>query len=198
MKLEIIKKNKNNAIIAVDGEIINKFSLEILFKEHIFSECEIEENEWKRINEENDRQKAKEYVFNLLSRQLKTEKEIKTKLYEKGFFGNAVKYAIEKGKEYNLIDDKNYAKCYINTYINSKGSMKIKYELKNKGINSEIIDEFLVDTEEKELETAMKICQKYINIKGEKATGDKIYKHLYQKGYRYEIIKEVLGKMKDD
>lgn len=192
MKIDKIICHRNKTLLVYNGKEY-EFSKDIIYKENLFEEKEIPPKEFFEIKQKSDCLLAQNYLFRLLSTRLKSQKEAEIKLREKGFFSSAIKLAIDKAKEYRLLDDDNYARAYVNTHLKNKGSKLIRYELVGKGISEHTIDKYLEDTWEFEKQRAMEHASKYLKAKGEKATKEKLYRRLYSKGYSNDLIMEVLS-----
>lgn len=190
MKIEDIKEGKRKATIFVDGKAYD-FSLEVLYKQRL-TIGEIDPKAFFDIKNESDKHLAKGYLFSILARSIRSKKEAIDKLRQKGYYPKAIEYAIEKAEEYELIDDKNYTKCYINTYSQTKGIKLLRCELIRKGISEEIINSFMDDVGDLQEEACKKIAEKQFRIKGDKLTKEKLYNHLYRKGFENETIKKTI------
>src|SRR5690554_3053864 len=194
MEIEKITHYKNKSIVLYNGKEY-EFAKETIFKENLYSKKDISLNDFFEIKKKSDCILAQSYLFRLLATRLKSQKEAEIKLRQRGFFPKAVEYAVNKAKEYALIDDDNYAKCYVNTHIKNKGSKMLSYELSRKGISQDIIEKHLEQTERQQRQGALEQVKKYIKIKGDKATKDKLYKRLYSKGYDSDLIMEILSEI---
>ncbi len=142
--------------------------------------------------EEYDYQKTKMLKYILYKK--RTEKEIRNK------FGNSVKEELledilEELKKNKYIDDNNYIKRAVDEYINlnTLSIKEIKYKLYSKGINYDLIEDFIYNNlermEEYELQSARKIVLKKQNL----METDEIKAFLNKKGYKIETIKVALG-----
>ena len=141
--------------------------------------------------EEYDYQKTKMLKYILYKK--RTEKEIRNK------FGNSVKEELledilEELKKNKYIDDNNYIKRAVDEYINlnTLSIKEIKYKLYSKGINYDLIEDFIYNNlermEEYELQSARKIVLKKQNL----METDEIKAFLNKKGYKIETIKVAL------
>lgn len=191
MKIIEVKQGKSKSIVKTeDKEYV--FSTEIVYKHRISTRSIFSSAEFFELKEQSDKILAQQYLFDLLSRQLKSKKQAKEKLKQKGFYSKAIGHAIAKAEEYKLIDDKQYAQSYINTYIRTKGSKMLKFELKKAGVDDVIIEEMMEGRDEQTREAAVHSAQKFKRLKGEKCNKEKLYRHLYNKGFDYEIIKQII------
>lgn len=106
---------------------------------------------------------------------------------------------LEKLKEYKFIDDKAFAKFWVEqrTRFKRKPIRVIEYELKQKGIEENLIEEILssFDKKDLDLENAKKLAEKkldfYRNLDPQKRR-EKVMGYLLRKGFNYDIVKQVL------
>lgn len=109
---------------------------------------------------------------------------------------NDIEKVIQKLITLNIIDDKNFAKFYIENRNRVKGisEKKLRLELKNKGITDSIITEILSENEFGERIRDDKIeIQKMIEKKLRRGyTDEKLKQYLMRQGFSYDLIKEAL------
>jgi len=109
---------------------------------------------------------------------------------------NDIEKVIQKLMTLNIIDDKNFAKFYIENRNRVKGvsEKKLRLELKNKGITDSIITEILSENESGERIRDDKIeIQKMIEKKLRRGyTDEKLKQYLMRQGFSYDLIKEAL------
>lgn len=132
----------------------------------------------------------------------RSEKEVKERLYKKGYHKNEVEFAIEKAKGYRYIDDEVYVKSFYDYYKNKYGTKKIKYKLTSeKGIEQKLAENIIEDiySYEYELEVATRFATNYAKRKKlEKCDIKKATAFLYQKGFDWKIINNAVSTLFDD
>ena len=137
-------------------------------------------------------------IINYVLYQLRTENEVRKKCnmlkYEEDYIDEVIDYLKEAG----YINDKNYAKKYVENTLRLKhiSANEIKIALLRKGVDQDIIDD-AVDTEE-----VYKFEEESCKINADKkyrSCGDvmKVKKFLVSKGYRYEIINDILERYEE-
>ena len=100
-------------------------------------------------------------------------------------------------EENGYIDDSSYVERAINEFIalNNLSIKEVKYKLYNKGISSNIIDDYMSKNYEKmkeyEITSALNIIGKKINTLEE----NEIIQYLLKKGYKTDNIREAIDKM---
>ncbi|MDD4316410.1 MAG: regulatory protein RecX, partial [Clostridia bacterium] len=175
MNIESITQGKNKSVITANGKEY-EFSNEVVFADRL--QCgEIGAKMFFEYKEKSDCLLAKEYLFALLARALKSKKAAAEKLRQKGFSSKAIQYALERAEEYALLDDENYARCYIRTYSRSKGRRRLEYELKRQGVADEVIRRIFMEEGDRDTDTAKAAAEKYVRQKGAKASKDKLFRH---------------------
>lgn len=145
--------------------------------------------------------KALSYTHRLLSIRLRSEKELKNRLFEKKFDPDTIKSIIEELKNRNLIDDLKFARLWIQSRMDSnpKGNMLLKKELCGKGISSTIIEKALSEREETEIGVANTIAEKKLkSLKGlpEEKVRKRLFDYLARRGFSFSVIGEILGEVK--
>ncbi|MEG1662691.1 MAG: regulatory protein RecX [Clostridia bacterium] len=132
-----------------------------------------------------------------LSASPRSEKEVKEKLYSKGFHKDEVEGAIEKCKLYHFIDDEAYVRTFLEFYKNKYGAKKLAYKLTTeKGINRELVDNLIADElpDDLELQKAKDCAEKYIlQKKFDKKDVSKVAAFLFQRGFEWNIINQALN-----
>lgn len=202
-KIERQKKRQNRVSIFLDGIFFCGISQDLLLKLNLYEGKEVDEEEIRRVIEEKETEDARQKVLRLLNRRIYSEKEIRDKLKKKGYEDKTIQIVVQDLKEISLIDDYSFAKAFVSDRLrlNPKGSFKISYELKQKGINQTIINR--VFDEEKVIEgdsdRAFEIARKRLKmlktIKDKKTIKRRLYNFLLRRGFSYEVIKGVLDEL---
>ena len=141
--------------------------------------------------EEFDVQKSKVLKYVLYKK--RTKQEIKNKFYNT-IEPQLLNDIIENLEENGYISDKNYIQRAINEFmaLNNLSTKEIKYKLLNKGIDSNLIEDYFSENEELienyEINSAKNIIIKKQNSMDE----DAIIKFLIKKGYRTSCIKQAI------
>ena len=141
--------------------------------------------------EEFDKEKTR--VLKYIMFKKRTEQEIKNK-FSKTIEENMLEDIIEYLKEAGYINDEDYIDRAINEFIALKSlSLKeVKYKLIAKGINKNLVEDYMYknsdELDEFEVKSATKIAIKKSNSMDE----NEIKQFLFKKGYRLESIEIAL------
>ena len=98
--------------------------------------------------ERREAQRAASKAMHLLLSRQRTEKELRTKLAERGFCAAAVEYAITYVASYGYLDDRRYAEVYLHSMQEKKSRFLIRREPREKGVSEELIREALEENGE--------------------------------------------------
>ena len=189
-------KDKSRCNIYVDGRFCCGLTLETVVKNRLkVGQC-VTQEVLENMQLESEKQTALSKALSFLSATRKTEREIRAHLTKKGYLPAVIGYVIEKLREYDFINDNEYAAAYTESAAKRKGGRLIRMELKSKGLSEEAIENAVLGLDSgQELETAAHILEKYMRGKtADKLTLQKAYRHLIGKGFDYEIVKEALSK----
>ncbi|MBP1926764.1 regulatory protein [Sedimentibacter acidaminivorans] len=200
-KIEYQKNNKDRVNIYLDDKFEFGIDLYIMIKYSLSKNMELDDEFISEILVEEDKAKAYNYAISVLSRSPKSEKELRTKIIQKGYDIDIANIIIDKLKVNKYIDDEDYSDRFIHDKINiSKyGKRKIKDALYNKGIDRQIIDEKLsLISMDDEISRAYVLGEKklksMINIESSKKYV-KLSSFLVSRGFEYETVRKVVSKL---
>lgn len=204
MTITRIEKQTNNQkrySIYIDEKFAFGVSEEDLIYFKLKENSEITEQRYNYIMEYVIYTKAKDKAYKFLGYKARSEKEVRDKLIKENYPQEIIDRIIELFKHYNYINDENYTKAYINDRIKFKPRAKrmLKYELAQKGIDSDTIENIIDSSNIDETDIAISLLQKKLKNKKdiEQKEKQKIYNYMLRRGFDYETInrafKEVLN-----
>lgn len=161
----------------------------------------LNEDEFNKLRDFNDYNLNFSKALNFISYRIRSKKEVYDKLRKENVSKNHIDKIISKLEEDGYIDDYRFAKAFFEskTEINKWSNRRIEYDLINKGIDKNIIDEFSLNFKELEFENAMDLVEKKLPQWENKFEGfklkNKIYTFLSSKGFDYSIIEKVIGEL---
>lgn len=197
-KIEVGKRNKERVNIYIDNEYAFSISAELVYKENIKVKDEINVERLKKLADEDNYIKCKNSALKTIERTYKSEKELRDKLVLKGYDDHIIKQTINFLREYNLLNDTNYAKMYVKDRSRNQGKNKIKYKLIQKGIDENIIEEELNKIDKDEIKKVVyEMALKKYRVLSKRENDNykltqKLYRFLMGKGYDYDLIKDVV------
>lgn len=148
----------------------------------------------------------KEAAVRYLEHRSRTCGEMKAHLAQKGFEEAEIQQTIDELKQLHYLDDFQYTIAYLNYgFSKGKGMKLIKYELYDKEVDSNTIEdamgfyeeEYGVCLDELEIERALDQASKITEGRqpDDKMTA-KIARRLSSKGYSTDVIYKVIGQIK--
>lgn len=147
--------------------------------------------------EEYDKLKTK--VLKYIIYKKRTEKEIRQK-FSKTIDEDILEDIIDELKENGYIDDSNYIDRAVNEFIALKNLSirEIKYKLFAKGLNNDIIEEYISSNFDELMEYEIKSAKNIIIKKQSMQEDEEIKQGLLKKGYIAENVKEAFNEVERD
>jgi len=148
-------------------------------------------------------QKALSYSLKLIKRRLRSTQELRDKLKLKKYPNDIIERIIKEFKQLNYLNDKEFAKAWVNDRINlnPKAPRLLKLELRQKGVSQRIIDEVLNDIIKQYnfKDIAFDLAKsRHETLKGLSDIDKKkrrIFDYLRRRGFDYSIIYQVIDKL---
>ena len=136
---------------------------------------------------------AKNKILKYIFYKKRTENEVRLK-FNKVINQELLDDAIEELKENGYIDDNKYIVRAINEFMALKNlSIKeIKYKLMTKGINRNLIDDYISNNKETLVDYELKSA-KNIAIKKSNLEKEEVKNYLMKKGYSLDSINEAIN-----
>lgn len=141
-------------------------------------------------------------AINFISYRQRTEFEVTRKLRSLDYNDNIIDLVIKRLRNAGLIDDERFALLWVENRSNTKprGYRRLSFELKNKGISEDIIENTL-GTAEEEKELAKRAALKkfrHLPEKEPEAFKKKLFSHLAYRGFTYDTINTVVRELWDE
>jgi regulatory protein len=148
------------------------------------------------INAERARAKTMTRAFNILSVKAYSVADMRRRLLEKDWTTPEIVDAVlEKLKEYNYLNDEQFAKTFAASQIRQKpvGKRILKQKLAMKKLDKETVDDALeqVLEETPEAEIIERAISKRLRLKGKPETREdskKFYDYLLRQGFSYDLV----------
>ena len=206
MKIEKFKKLKNGMYELQLDNFDKIFTYEeIILSENLLISKNITPSLMNKILEKNKYYDCYYLALKTINKVSKTRYELYIKLKE-NFEVEIVNKVLDNLEKQNYINDRIYASSYLNNQINTTyhGPYRIKKDMENKGISSDIIDDVMVNyTGDIEKEKINKIVTKKINSNHNKSNSvliRKIKNELQIDGFNSAIVTDIINNvdLKDD
>lgn len=157
---------------------------------------ETEEKPKRPISAERMRQKTFDRAVNLLAFKPRSIHELRERLLEKEWTNaETVESVIEKLKEYNYLNDEQFARTLAHSKIRQKpiGKRVLKQKLALKKLDKETVETTLENVFEEipESEIIERAIEKRLRLKGKPETREdskKFYDYLLRQGFSYDLV----------
>lgn len=204
MKITAKSGRKDKIHIYIDGEYLLTVDEIFWFSCGLVSGDEINEEELTAFEEAAGSRRAFNSALNSLDYRDHSEKEIRAKLLLK-HDADYVDEAVEKLIELDLVNDERYAENYARELFERKkfGKMRIKSELRAKGISADIANAAVEELfEEEEPDNVQRIVdiigKRYYNRMNDEVGRKKVFSALQRMGYSFSDIREAMSEFSDD
>lgn len=137
----IDRKGKDIYDIFIDNAYSFSVSEEDYLKFSLYDKKEISSDELNKLKQSSNFTMAKTKALVYLSYKIRTSKEIQEKLLKEGFNQNAIEQVIKELSSQGYINDMLYVRKFIydRNKLNPKSMRMLTFELKNKGIDDDLI-----------------------------------------------------------
>ena len=139
--------------------------------------------------------RAKSRALHLLEKQDRTSADLADKLSSGGYPQEAVEEAVAYAASYHYIDDERYARNYVRYHKAGRSRRKVAMELRNKGVDRELIEQALAeeyDTDERTLILALLDKRHYDAEQADYQERSRMYRYLASRGFDSDAIREVI------
>jgi regulatory protein len=193
MKLTYKKGKQDKIHISVDGEYSFTVDEAYFLSMGIYNGKEVDEDELEEIKQIVSVRRAYNYAVSLLTRRDHSEKELMTKLSQKGYTDGAEE-AISKLRDSGYVSDERFARLYVRELQTLKkyGKRRIEQELYRKGVDREIISIVLEETDFEQDDLVSLVERKYGRYLGDEKGLQKTINGLLRMGYSYGEIRDAL------
>lgn len=187
------KRNRSRVSVFIDGDFVCGLDAVTAAAARIKIGDEISADELLSIVRKSEVNSAFERGVSYLSRVPRSRKEILRHLIDKGYDKDVASEALERLDAYHYTDDRVYADSYIRSKSKNYGKFRLQAELRQKGVDSEIIDELLDENEEDGTAAARKYMRTHPN-----ADVNKLKRYLAGHGYSWDAISTTVSNIYDE
>ena len=190
-------KNKSRYNLYSQETYIGSLDVEFIVKYHIKENCEMSDEAFSQILQEDQVRFAYEKGLNWIAYARRTEKQVRDYFKRLQIEEEAAQAAVDKLKEYRYVDDQEYA-ADMAQVLKEKGLGKraVAYKLMSKGIDRQIAFQAAEDSEEQEEARAKrlyeKLAAKYAQEEPLKRRR-KINANMAAKGFSYDLIAKLFS-----
>lgn len=140
--------------------------------------------------------KAKTKILRYILYKKRTENEVRTK-FKNDIDEEMLEDAIEYLKEAKYIDDEDYIEKTINNFkiLKKMSIMELKYKLQAKGLNKDLIENYIYQNRDELIEYEINSAEKIILRKDQEKP--EIVSYLMKKGYKRDNINKAFERIEN-
>ena len=138
----------------------------------------------------------RERALRLLARREHSRAELVRKLGQAGFAQHEIEPLLDEFEEKNWLSDRRFAESYVADHRARAGSVKLTYDLRQRGVPDTLIEAVLSENRDSECDRAYEVWKKKFGSAPVDAS-DKARQNRFMqsRGFTSEVIQRVLGAM---
>ena len=197
--LEIQKNKPQRVNVFLDGEYA--FSLALLYAAQLKRGQFLSAEEIEKLKWQDEREQAYDRALHFLSYRPRSQAEIAGYLFKKGWSEDVVTDAVNRLQQARLLDDVAFAQFWVENRqrFRPRSRAALRYELRTKGIASEIISAALEEVDEEE--TAYSLARRKARQQAAPLSRDsqrKLGQYLARHGFPYAVINNVMRRLEEE
>lgn len=202
--IEPQKRKKDRRSIFVDGEFFAGVDEEVVLTIGLKVGQQVDDDSLEQLLRSEEVRKAREAALNLLSFRARSVNELERRLKQKGYEEEIIGEVISGLERVDLLNDERFTSDFIKGRMAAKptGKNKLFWELRQKGVPQETIDEALGEVDEdQEYEAALRLAESKVDrspntdIHSEKR---RLSGLLQRRGFNWDIVSRVLNRVFSD
>lgn len=136
----------------------------------------------------------RERALRLLARREHSRVELARKLEQAGFVASDIHSLLDEFEKKNWLSDRRFAESYVADHRTKAGSIKLAYELRQRGVPDTIIEAVISDNRDSELVRAREIWRKKFDAAPENAAETaRQMRFMQSRGFTSEVIRKTLS-----
>ncbi len=194
--LKTQKRNHQRVNVYLDGEFA--FGLSRITAAWLEIGQELSDEKVQELQATDEIEVAFQKALNFLSYRSRSENEVKTNLQKHNFSDDVMKDVIKRLRQNSLVNDSDFARLWVEnrSEFRPRGRRALRFELRRKGIRTEIIDQVLQDVDEDDLayQAAARQLHKYQKVDWEEFRV-KMLAFLARRGFNYSVAASIVEKV---
>jgi len=190
--LKIQKRRHDRVNVFIDDQYA--FSLQSTLAARSRLGQEIDEQTIQDLQSHDDDEKAYEDALNYLSYRPRATREIARHLQEKGIEPDTIEHVLARLTYAKLIDDREFAQTWVEnrTTFRPRGARAVRVELRQKGIDDEIVENALHDIDdESNAQAAGRLALRRLAALEEPVFRRRLLGLLLRRGFSYGVARQV-------
>lgn len=139
-----------------------------------------------------------QYALRVLGYRMRSVAEMQARLQRKQFPPPVIARTLAKLHRLQLLDDQEFARAWVESRAASRGTARLKQELRQKGIARDVAEEIMASRSlDEERAAAWRIATRATHGKqvSDRPTLLRIHQALLRRGFSYDTIKQVCARL---
>lgn len=186
-------KNKKRVNIYADGEFAFACHMEIAQEEDLRVGRVLTEREVADIREKDSADWAWRTAVAYATGASRTEKQVRDKLISKGIAPEAADEAVQRLREYRMVDDEEFARDYAEVMYRKYGRWTVVRKLRERGISNEIISRVTENPGDEDVlfDLARRLMERHAGEERPRRV-QKVTRSLSAKGFEFDDIRRAI------
>ena len=186
--LKLQKRNHTRVNVYLDDEYA--FGLARIVAAWLTVGTDLSDEKIASLQAEDQREMAYQRALNLINFRPRTEQEIRQNLHRHKLEEEIIQYVLERLKDNGLVNDAGFAQVWVDNRaeLRPRSRRALAFELKQRGIDSAIIDQTLDNVNDSEMayQAAQRHLHKIKNLEWREFRL-KMLRYLAQRGFTYDV-----------
>ncbi|HSD82393.1 MAG TPA: RecX family transcriptional regulator [Anaerolineae bacterium] len=189
------KKNPERVNVYLDGKFA--FGLAAIEAVRLKRGQVLTDSDIERLQAADDVEKAREKALQFLSNRPRSEWEVRQNLLKAGYGDETIDRVLERLRGVALVDDAAFVRYWLDNRAQFKprGAVALRQELRRKGVDREVIDAVLEESEHAEdqaaIQAALAKADRY-RLLPRPEFAQKLGAYLARRGFDYETVREAV------
>jgi len=189
------KKNPDRVNVYLDGQFA--FGLAAIEAVRLRRGQVLTDSDVKRLQAADDVEQAREKALRFLSNRPRSEWEVRQNLRKAGYGDETIDRVLERLRGVGLVDDAAFVRYWIDnrTQFKPKGEAALRQELRRKGVDRDVIDTVVAESEHAEDKAAFRAAlakaDRYRQLPRQEFA-QKLGAYLARRGFDYETVREAV------
>ncbi|MEM8529616.1 MAG: RecX family transcriptional regulator [Chloroflexota bacterium] len=192
--------------VFINGDFALGISLTTVSREKLYVGKVLSEADYQRLEQTETTEKSLQVGLRLLSARPRSTAEIRERLNREGFTTTSIEQTVERLIELELLDDTTFTRQWIENRqtLRPRGVNALRNELRQKGIQRDIVEAALEDDElignetERAMTLARSVVHKYRNSPNRATFTRRLGGYLQRRGFHFDIIHPVIDQLWQD
>ena len=141
----------------------------------------------------------RERALRLLARREHSRQELARKLELSGFAAEEINTLLDEFEAKNWLSDRRFAESWVADHCAGAGSVKLAYELRQRGVSNDVIEAVMNDIRDSELDRAREVWQKkFGTLPADAAEKTRQIRFMLSRGFTAEMIRHAISSAIDE